>query len=148
MKYTFYAIVTVCTLALCCSCSSWKDVSSVRSVEPEAYGNIVRPLVFEIDNVSTEKITDTIRLSQDKYTYKDTELMIRDAKSQVVLKHKIDVLVDPTYRITRKSDYSDFIVIISGFPGHYKKIRPAEPEDKWMFDFYEHKSNSADGSNK
>ena len=129
------------------SCESWHDVATVRTAEAET-GLLVHPMVIELDSVSTQMIIDTIRFTEKIYSDKDKPALYSEAMAKCIQKHRFDLLVSPSYHMYCETTYSNssnssnitsgtcYIVVISGYPACFKRIRPATPEDSWMIPFY------------
>ena len=124
-------------------------------------GAITTPIVMELDDISMNKICDTvsfdIKVSTDRYAnyrkqhpvstgsknnavdYLSLDILQRYEKialNRTLLKHKCDILVNLKYDLfVVSSDEPQLNVVVVGYPANYKKIRTATKEDVWMINF-------------
>lgn len=126
--------------------------TEVAFLEPN-YGIITTPMIMEIEDVSNEKVTDTLVFnlspSPSKYNNNSGDHHRKTKNIQegnwneyrqasldyCVEKHKCDIIVCPRFQFSLSSDQRSLTVIISGFPAKYSVIRPATINDGWMLNF-------------
>ena len=153
-------IMMLSFLVLTC-CVSNKNVHhyDVDIVKPNM-GAITTPIVMELDDVSMNKICDTIsfdiKISTDKYANYRHNHPVRTnnqnnvadflsieklqkyekiALDQTIIKHKCDLLINLKFDLFVSSDNTHLNVVVVGYPANYKKIRTATENDVWMLNF-------------
>ena len=91
-------------------------------------------MIVEYDTILSQRVTDT---STFKYNsdYSDITSLKRRAIVNCSNKYKCDILVNPTYDISYESGVA--IIIVSGLPAKYKRIRQATADDLWILKFVE-----------
>ena len=149
-------------ILIICGCDSEKYIHhyDVNVVNPNM-GAITTPIVMELDYIDKNKIIDTVAfsliLSTDKYSYyrenhpvkKTTDIRTYServsvekmnrfeeiALNRVLLKYKCDLIVCLKYDLFYSENFETVNVVVVGYPGYYKKIRPATKDDLWMLNF-------------
>jgi len=141
------------------SCDETKYLhhTELKLMEPSV-GVISTPIVMEIDYVSSNSISDTISIpllsarnqplsltnNQPLLPTRDqTRSMITSnllelkkmALDRCVAKYECDILIGARYQFITSEDGKSFLIIITGYPAKYSRIRPATANDTWMLNF-------------
>jgi len=94
------------------------------------------PMIIEYDTILNGIVSDT-SLFQETAEGVDYVNLKKRAIVNCCKKHDCDVLINPSFHVSKKS--YNITIVVSGLPAKYRYIRPATPDDRWMLDFMEHK---------
>lgn len=131
-KILLICLLTLTSIITGCESSSY-NVASFRIAETQDVV-VSAPLVVEYDTIYQERVYDTctFRIIDENVDYTNIK---RAAVLQCSKRYHCDIIVNPSYDISRSSN--EVTVIVSGFPARYSRIRPATPDDLWMLRFKE-----------
>ncbi len=94
------------------------------------------PLVVEYDTIYDSRVSDTLIYKTTESSRSNNYLYEkRLAVADCIRHHNVDVLVNVCYDV--KDEDGKIIIIVSGLPAKYKRIRPATKDDLWMLQFIE-----------
>lgn len=140
-------ILALCGMAcglVLTSCDETKYIhhTEVKLMEPSG-GVISTPIVMEIEEVSSNAISDTIsipllsektkaRTSTSKSNLLEFQKMALD---KCVAKFDCDILIGARFQYFYSDDRNKLTIITTGYPAKYSKIRPATANDTWMLNF-------------
>ncbi|MBR1834922.1 MAG: hypothetical protein IJ785_05410 [Bacteroidales bacterium] len=111
------------------SSKTYRTIETNRTIVSE-------PLVVEYDTIYDSRVSDTLIYKTTESSRSNNYLYEkRLAVADCIRHHNVDVLVNVCYDV--KDEDGKIIIIVSGLPAKYKRIRPATKDDLWMLQFIE-----------
>ena len=115
MKKSFSILAVVsCVALLMCSCHTYTYTSRSRKVNQRNISEAHLTAQLNVDFTKTVEGTST--------THRSIRAAKKNAEYNAITSNKIDVLVDPIFKVTRSS-FNKYMATVIGYAGYYKETR-------------------------